>query len=102
LAVGRLGAWRNAYRERGGGSRHWTPDPLCDRCYLPSTPISSPATFMRTRHDQNVALSSGRTLSYHTPLPRVDNAMVDSQRSVANSIPASGPPPCTHSPPLRR
>src|SRR2546430_11885930 len=55
----------------------------------------SPATFRRTSHDQKVALSSGRTLSYHTPLPMVDNAMVESQRSVANSIPASGPPPCT-------
>src|SRR6266550_2262180 len=55
-----------------------------------------PATFIRTSHDQNVAFSNGRTLSYHTPLPRVDNAMVHNQRSVANSIPARGPPPCTH------
>src|SRR2546426_12579864 len=73
-----------------------------DGAYLTSNPTMRPATFMRTSHDQKVALSSGRTLSYHTPLPTVDNAMVDSQRSVANSIPASGPPPCTHRPPLRR
>src|SRR6266511_1605306 len=61
-----------------------------------------PATFIRTSHAQNVALSNCRTLSYHTPLPTVDNAMVHNQRSVANSIPARGPPPCTHSPPLSR
>src|SRR5207302_6588343 len=64
--------------------------------------MTSPATFSRTSNDQNVAFSSGRTLSYHTPLPRVDNAMVDSHSSVAYSIPASRPPPCTHRPPLSR
>src|SRR6267143_2820272 len=82
-----------------GDSNH---DPPRDGAYLMSSPTMRPATFIRTSHDQNVALSSGRTLSYHMPLPRVDNAMVHNQRSVANSIPASGPPPCTHSPPLSR
>src|SRR2546422_5496200 len=73
-----------------------------DWVYLTRNPTMRPATFIRTSHAQNVALSNGRTLSYHTPLPMVDNAMVDNQRSVPNSIPARGPPPCTHSPPLRR
>src|SRR5438874_13320001 len=82
-----------------GDSNH---DPLCDGAYLTSNPTMRPATFIRTSHDQNVALSNGRTLSYHTPLPTVDYAMVHNQRSVANSIPASGPPPCTHSLPLSR
>src|SRR5882724_10956714 len=82
-----------------GDSNH---DPRCDGNYLTSNPTIRPATFIRTSHAQNVALSNGRTLSYHTPLPTVDNAMVDNQRSVANSIPARGPPPCTHSPPLSR
>src|SRR5437762_14324245 len=68
-----------------GDSNH---DPPCDGAYLTSNPTMRPATFIRTSHDQNVAFSNGRTLSYHTPLPSVDNAMVHNQRSVANSIPA--------------
>src|SRR5438034_9796781 len=62
-----------------GDSSH---DPPCDGAYLTSNPTMRPATFIRTSHDQNVAFSNGRTLSYHTPLPRVDNAMVHNQRSV--------------------
>src|SRR2546430_2241849 len=87
------------FRSGFGDSNH---DPPCDGAYLTSNPTMRPATFIRTSHDQKVALSNGRTLSYHTPLPTVDNAMVHNQRSVANSIPARGPPPCTHSPPLSR
>src|SRR2546421_11808225 len=73
------------------GGRHFT-----------SNPTSSPATFIRTSHAQNVALCSRRTLSNHTPPPMVESAIVGSQRTVANSMPASGPPPCTHSPLLNR
>src|SRR5207245_4945713 len=87
-------------RESGGrdrrhglppGGRHFT-----------SHPTSSPATFIRTSHAQNVALCKRRTLSNHTPPPMVESAIVGSQRTVANSMPASGPPPCTHSPLLSR
>src|SRR5438034_2745194 len=93
---------RNGQRRLGVGFGDSNHDPLCDGAYLTSNPMMRPAMLRRTSHDQNVALSNGRTLSYHTPLPTVDNAMVHNQRSVANSIPASGPPPCTHSPPLSR
>src|SRR2546430_6789183 len=60
------------FRSGFGDSNH---DPPCDGAYLTSNPTMRPATFIRTSHDQNVAFSNGRTLSYHTPLPRVDNAM---------------------------
>src|SRR3989454_4493774 len=87
-------------RESGGrdrrhglapGGRHFT-----------SHPTSSPATFIRTSHAQNVALCKRRTLSNHTPPPMVESAIVGSQSTVANSMPASAPPPCTHSALLNR
>src|SRR5438445_7239865 len=93
---------RNGYSTRGVGFGDSNHDPPCDGAYLTSTPTMRPATFIRTSHDQNVAFSNGRTLSYHTPLPTVDNAMVHNQRSVANSIPARGRTPCSHNPPLSR
>src|ERR1051326_4220856 len=82
-----------------GDSNH---DPPRDGAYQTSKPTMIPATFMRPSHDQNVAFRSGRTLSYHTPLPTVESAMVHSQSIVANSIPASGPPPFAHRLPLDR
>src|SRR2546428_8767253 len=87
-------------RESGGrdrrhglapGGRHFT-----------SHPTSSPATFIRTSHPQNAALCKRRTLSNHTPPPMVESAIVGDRRTMPNSNPASGPPPCTHSPLLNR
>ena len=62
--------------------------------------MSSPETFMRTSQDQKVAVFIRRSLSYHTLLPMVSRAMVGSHSIVANSIPASGPPPVTQSAPF--
>src|SRR5438105_191976 len=95
--VGRMG---NGYRARGAGFGDSNHDPSRDGAYLTSNPTMNPATFRRTSHDQKVAFSSGRTLSYHTPLPSVESAMVGSQSIVANSIPARGPPPLAHRPAL--
>src|SRR3989442_12361880 len=60
---------------RGVGFGDSNHDPQCDWVYLTRNPTMRPATFIRTSHAQNVALSNGRTFSYHTPLPMVDNAM---------------------------
>ena len=51
---------------------------------------------MRMSQVQQVAIIRGRALRYHTPLPIVARNIVGNQSTVANSIPASGPPSCTH------
>src|SRR5256885_285751 len=67
---------RNGYRARGTGLGDSNHDPLRKGDYLTDSPTKIPAMSRRTSHDQKVALSSGRTLSYHTPLPSVDRAIV--------------------------
>src|SRR5207248_11103626 len=78
----------------GGGSDSVTriTTPPFDGAYLTSNPTMRPATFMRTSHDQKVALSSGRTLSYHTPPPTAAKAKVHNPRSRADSTPAHAAP----------
>src|SRR5439155_24405902 len=66
-----------------GDSNH---DPLCHGNYLTMNPTIKPATLILTSHDQNVALSNGRTLAYHPQLLTVDNAMMHNQSSVANAL----------------
>src|SRR2546422_10132991 len=87
-------------REVGGRDRNHGLPP--GGHHFTSNPTSSPATFIRTSHAQNVALCKRRTLSNHTPPPMVESAIVGSQSTVANSMPASAPPPCTHSALLNR
>src|SRR5919198_3337041 len=94
---GQQGPYRRRGRQ-GDAVPPWPPLPP----YLTSRPTSRPATLMRTSQDQHVAVFNRRTLSYQTLPPMVAGAMVTSQSIVPNSMPASGPPPCTHSPPRSR
>src|SRR5436190_14627884 len=64
-------------------------------------PTTRPAAFMRMSHAQQVAIESGLALPYQTVLPNMAR-QIGTHSTVANSIPASGPPPCTHSAPRNR
>src|SRR5260370_39115415 len=69
-----------------------------DSGHFMRSPTTRPAAFMRMSHAQQVAIESGLAFTYQTLLPNMAR-QIGTHSTVANSIPASGPPPRTHSAP---